>query len=266
MHLGGYLLVWPWLGALFLIGWGWLVWRAVTNSQRTRAAAIDLALSTFAAFYIFWHWLVAFPVWDRYLLPLVPVMGLLLGRMITQALGVTRNVRLQRYHGDSVTDAKRRASTFVPALSRVKAYGTGVILIILLFSIPAGSAAYVSRGRVPVGGDHGAYEGLSDIIRYLNALPVGTVLYDRWLSWHYDFYLFNAYLFRAGFPTPDWLAVDAAAFIDEGPRFLVLPGWESAARLKRALSRVQLEMTPIRASRRRDGTASFVLYEIGTQH
>jgi hypothetical protein len=114
-----------------------------------------------------------------------------------------------------------------------------------------------------VGGDHGAYDGLGEVVDYLWNLPAGTVLYDRWLSWHYDFYLFDACLYRAGFPSPGWLAADAAALYDGRPRYLVLPDWESSARLERMLGEVGLAMSPALTTHRRDGTVSFVVYEIG---
>jgi hypothetical protein len=104
---------------------------------------------------------------------------------------------------------------------------------------------------------------LLQVIAYLRALPVGTVLYDRWLSWHYDFYLFDAYLYRAGFPSPGWLAADAAAHYDGRPRYLVVPAWQPTARLGRALAQVNLAMVPVLDARRRDGTTSFTVYEIG---
>ena len=53
----------------------------LTRGARTRPAALDLTLIAFALGYFFLHWLLAFPVWDRYLLGLVPVMCLLLGRL-----------------------------------------------------------------------------------------------------------------------------------------------------------------------------------------
>ena len=57
---------------------------------------------------------------------------------------------------------------------------------------------------------------------------------------------------------------DAAAFYDGRPRYVVLPGWESSARLERALDDVNLAMAPVLNTLRRDGTTSFVVYEIGS--
>jgi hypothetical protein len=126
-----------------------------------------------------------------------------------------------------------------------------------------GGGLLAAGGRIPVGGDHGAYEGIKEVVAYLRGLPVGTVLYDRWLGWHYDFYLFDAYLYRAGFPAPDWLASDAAALYDGRPRYLAVPDWTSSARLERVLAEAGLKLSPALTTHRRDGTASFVVYEIG---
>jgi hypothetical protein len=134
--------------------------------------------------------------------------------------------------------------------------------VLLALSL-VGGGVMAARGQIPVGGDHGAFDGLDEVLEYVRGLPVGTVLYDRWLSWHYDFYLFDAYVYRAGFPSPSWLAADAAAFYDGRPRYLVTPSWESSARLERALAEVGLTMSPALTTRRRDGTTSFVVWEIG---
>jgi hypothetical protein len=135
---------------------------------------------------------------------------------------------------------------------------------IILVALLIGSGVLAASGRIPLGGDHGAYDGFQDVVAFLRDLPVGTVLYDRWLSWHYDFYLFDAYLYRAGFPSPTWLASDAAAFYDGQPRYVVLPSWESSARLERALKKVNMSMVPVLNTLRRDGAISFVVYEIGS--
>jgi hypothetical protein len=136
-----------------------------------------------------------------------------------------------------------------------------VLCALLLLAVLVGGVV-AADGRIPVGGDHGAYDGLNDVIGFLYTLPVGTVVYDRWLSWHYDYHLFDAYLYRAGFPTPEWLAADAAAFYDGRPRYVVIPDWESPARLARALAAEDLSMSPVLTAQRRGGAISFTVYEI----
>jgi 4-amino-4-deoxy-L-arabinose transferase-like glycosyltransferase len=240
-QLGGYLFGWSWLGALFLAGTSLVIGSDLTRGRQTRAALADLVLVTFACLFLFFHWLVAFPVWDRYLLPIVPVAALLLGRMV-----ILFRERWQAERGRWY----RRSHRFVLMLC-----------VLLLLSLVVGGMM-AADGRIPVGGDHGAYDGLKDVTAFLRTLPVGTVVYDRWLSWHYDYYLFDAYLYRAGFPTPEWLAADAAAFFDGRPRYVVIPDWESSVRMGRALAEVDLVMSPVLTTMRRDGESSFTVYEI----
>jgi len=237
-RLGGYFFGWSWVGTFFLIGVASLLWRDLARRRRTQAALADLMLCVFALSFLFLHWLLAFPVWDRYLLALAPVIGLLLGRALSVAWKLS---------------GRRRGS--------IRALRLPFIALVAALLMATGFVA--ASGRMPVGGDHGAYDGLEEVMDYLRALPVGTVLYDRWLTWHYDFYLFDAYLYRAGFPSPAWLATDAASFFDGRPRYLVLPDWEPSMRLERALAQVSLTMSPVLTAHRRDGTASFVIYEIG---
>ncbi len=257
-RLGGYLLGWSWLGGLLLLGIGGFLWRDLTGQRQTRAAVADLALFAFCLFYLFLHWLLAFPVWDRYLLPMVPIMALLMGRVVSLMPSALRNAtnRWRALHS-------AKLGTYRPARNNPLVFRFALYASLAVLLLSTGLAA--ASGRVPVGGDHGAYDGLEEVVGFLRGLPVGRVLYDRWLSWHYDFYLFDAYLYRAGFPTPEWLATDAANFYDGRSRYLVLPSWESPARLARALSEVGLTMSPVFTTQRRDGTTSFVVYEIGSE-
>jgi 4-amino-4-deoxy-L-arabinose transferase-like glycosyltransferase len=243
-HLGGYIFSEPWLAVLVLAGAGALLSYDLTKLRRTWAALADVLLISFACFYLFLCWLVAFPLWDRYLLPLVPVAALLMGRIVAV-------LHRQWCHRKRV---RRQQSRIL-----VAAFLSAVLAVLAISGLSA------ANGRVPVGGDHGAYDGLQEVADYLRGLPPGTVLYDRWLSWHYDFYLYDALLYRAGFPSPEWLAADAAVFLDGRPRYLVLPNWESPVRLQRALAAENLTMSPVLVTHRRDGVTSFVVYEISAK-
>ena len=239
----GYLFGWPGLGIIFVLAVAGLVLLGLSRQRRTRAGLANLMLSAYAVAYLLLHWLIAFPVWDRYLLPLVPIAGLLLGQAATLLNGL-------KWGGSA--ESRNWATAWRCAFNTFLA----VSLV--------GSGVMATSGRLPVGGDHGAYHGLKDAAVFLRALPAGTVLYDRWLSWHFDYYLFDALLYRAGFSSPGWLAADAAAFYDGRPRYLVLPSWESKGRLERTLADVGLEMSSVLTTFRRDGTASLVVYEIGS--
>ncbi|MBN1179196.1 MAG: glycosyltransferase family 39 protein, partial [Anaerolineae bacterium] len=78
-----HLLGWPLLGVA-VVGAVGLVIRGVR--RRDWPALFDVALVGFCLLYVLVHWLWAFPVWDRYLLPLVPVMGVLTGRVVSWLL------------------------------------------------------------------------------------------------------------------------------------------------------------------------------------
>ena len=244
-RLFGYLFGWFGLGIVFVAGVAGLLYAGLTRQRLTRAGLGNLMLSVFVLAYLFSHWLIAFPVWDRYLLPVVPIAGLLLGQVATLFSGSKWDGGVQVRH--SAPMWRYAFNTFM-AVSLV------------------GSGVMATSGRIPVGGDHGAYHGLTDTVRYLRTLPAGTVLYDRWLSWHFDYYLFDGQLYRAGFSSPGWLAADAAAFYDGSPRYLVLPSWESEDRLERALADVGLGMSSVLTTYRGDGTTSLVVYEIGAGH
>ena len=264
-RLAGYAFAWPCLGGLVMLGVAALLGRDLTRQCQTRSALVDLILITFALFYLFFHLLLAFPVWDRYLLPMAPVAALLVGRVLGTIVPGAKPLAPARSAGGS--GSGDWGLDIVPG-TQWKGIGYWVkralrfTLYVLLFASLLGGGVMAARGRIPVGGDHGAFDGLDEVVDYLQDLPVGTVLYDRWLSWHYDYYLFDAYLYRAGFPSPGWLADDAAAFYDGRPRYLVLPDWESSARLERALAELGLTMLPVLTTRRRDGATSFVVYKI----
>jgi hypothetical protein len=242
-QLFGYLFGWSGLGLIAAVAVAGLLARALIRLRNARSGLVTLMLGAFLLAYLFSHWLIAFPVWDRYLLPVVPILGLMLGQLAT-LFGAQ----------------KTKGGVEGRPVRSIRLYAFSTVLSTLLIA----SGLWATIGRIPVGADHGAYRGLRDTMRFLHALPSGTVLYDRWLSWHFDYYLFDSYLYRAGFSSPRWLATDAAAFYDGNPRYLAVPGWESEARLERALADVGLAMQSVLTTYRRDGTTSLQVYEIGS--
>ncbi len=258
---GGLRLVWPqelwsrlrgWVGLVgdffvspvvngaLLVGSALLVWSGTTRRRYTRAALADLTLVSFAGVYGLLHWLGAFPVWDRYLLPLVPVLAIMLGRILGLAVFCVRS-------------AVRHSNVGHRLL------GIGYWVLVILLLIPAWNAAH---SRYPVGGDHGAYDGIDEVAAFLHDLPEGTVVYHHWLGWHYADYLFDAPVYLAFWPTPAWLAQDVQAFGAREARYVAFPSWESPARVERALAGVGYELAPVLTTARRDGTRSFTLYHV----
>jgi hypothetical protein len=242
MGLAGYFFASPVVNGALLVGLAPLVWGAATHGRCARAALVDLFLVSFALIYFLFHWLLAFPVWDRYLLPLVPVLALLLGRVLTLFASCLRSAV------GRLSSAVGRFSFFICHFS----------FVILLLS-PACQAA---RSRYPIGGDHGAFDGVDGVAVFLRSLPEGAVVYQHWLGWHYGVYLFDAPVYVAYWPTPAWLAQDVRAFGAGEPRYIAFPSWESPARVEWALAGVGYGLEPVLTTSRRDGTCSFTVYHI----
>ena len=177
---------------------------------------IDLLWVIFLVYYLALHWLLAIPVWDRYLLPLVPVMGILLGRglMVLGAWG-------SRHLGQ-------------PRPSWVWFF---LVTLLLLLMVPGSWAARESR--YPVGGQLEADHGAAAIATHLADAPYGTVLYDHWYSWQWRYHLFDKAVFVSWFPHLAAFEAELLVFgQDEHQRFLVLPDDERALPVQRVVERL----------------------------
>ncbi len=230
------------LNLLLLLGLPSLLASAIRRPSR--ASLADLLLAGYLLFYLAAYWLLAFNVWDRYLLPILPLFAILFARIAwLMADGLWR-----------ITDGLWRIADRLWHIANL------LPLLLSLFLIyPAIVAA---RSGYPVGGDHGAYEGIDNAARFIQALPEGGVLYDHWLSWQWNFYLFDGPLYVAWFPTPDALATDLAAFGRVSPRYLVVPAWEADTEVRAAAAQVGFEFVPVHTSARRDGSTAFVVYQL----
>jgi hypothetical protein len=130
----------------------------------------------------------------------------------------------------------------------------------LLFLLP--SAFLASQSRYPIGGDKGAYLGLEDAAHYLNQLPYETVLYDFWLSWQWNFYLFDSKVYVAWMPNPAALETDLRSFGRTSPRYLAVPSWESDVEARAAATQAGFTLTPVHTSLRPDGSQAFIIYQL----
>ncbi len=238
----------PILDGMLLVGLPMLVWNGFTRRRYARESFVDFLLVSFSLVYFLFHWLWAFPVWDRYLLPLVPVLAILLSRvLIFLAAYVQLVIRCDR--------SGRRSQFVICALPLF-------IVCCLLFICLIPPAWNATHSHYPVGGDHWAYDGIDEVAAFLCKLPEGAVVYQHWLGWHYAYHLFDAPVYLAYWPTPAWLARDVQAFGAKEPRYVTFPSWESSARVERALAGVGYELRPVLITTRRDGTSSFTVYHI----
>jgi len=256
--LAGFLLGGPVIWLLWLAGALALV-AAVVRSERVRAvnwwpAAL---LAGWGAGYWMLHVVTTVQVWDRYLLPLVIPVTLL------TAFGADRLLTIvPAEHGLGETSARplRPAMHTAPIVQRqsprlLLALIAGVLLIVL-----GGPAVQAAEGRLPVGGDHGAYTGLDEVVDWLDArADSAPVLYHRTLGWHFRFYLFHPV--EAGqidlrwYPSDVYLA-DNAAKTPHRPRYLVAASWSPERDLAMSLAARNL------ALHERLRAGNFVVYEI----
>ncbi len=194
-------------------------------------ARLTVLLGAYALGYFAVHVLITFQPWDRYLLPLLPLVCLLAARGLAELL--------TRLRGPA------------PALALAAAL--------------TGAAALGVTGRLPVGSDHGAYTGLPQIVAQFRSQPADTIIYQHALGWHFDYYLFGAPQERRWFGSGWQLADVAARMARQGrPQWLVLPAfeqeWADAARLP--LAARGLALAEAERIHRSDGSVSFVLYRI----
>ena len=197
---------------------------------------VDGLLAGFLAAYLLLHWLVGFQVWDRYLLGLVPLAALLAARLLVGAVWL------------------------VPA-GRPRAVAA-VSLGLLLAASLVGPVARAAHSELPLGGDHGAYDGIDRLADYLRAeAPPGAVLYHYWLGSHYRFYLHSAPLRLHWYPDPADLAHDATVYRRE-PRYIAFPSFRDGSLARAALAGAGIELVPVFQTQRRDGTISFQLYRL----
>ena len=236
LRLVGYFWASPWLNGLFIGALA--LWAGLGQAGRVGMPGLqktDGLMLLFVAGFLLLHWLVGFQVWDRYLLALVPLLALLAGRALVDLTGcATRNLA---------------------GLSRV---GLGLVLMLTL-SKPLLQA---TRSELPVGGDHGAYDGIDELAGYMRSqAPPGSVLYHHWLGYHYRFYLYGAPLRLHWYPDLDDLARDATVYRRE-PRYIAFPSFRDGAPAQAALAQAGISLVPAFETTRRDGTVSFRLYRL----
>jgi len=235
------ILLWVALAGLLL----WmLVWR-----PKLRPLAPILLLLAWLLNYFLWHWLLDIHVWDRYLLPAVPVLAVAVGLVING----TRRLALQ-YNLGPVQDTQ--AKTYL--LLRIVA--PFLICVVLASMLP--NAGRAAGGELPIGGDHGQADGIEQVAEFLEPYPYGTVLYDHWLSWRLRYYLFDSRVYVSWFAEPAALVDNLQVFGTHPAKFLLMPTWESFSPIARALETADFNVEPAFKARRPDGSVSLVVYRI----
>ena len=191
-------------------------------------------LTFFVLGYVLLHWLWAVPVWDRYLLSILPLVAILLGRGLSLLWAA----------------APRR-----PSLHKAFA-----ILLVLIAAAHLPVAVAARNGRYPIGGGPAADGGAAEVARLLRDAPYGTVLYDHWYSWHWRYQLFDGRVYMSWFPHADALLSDLTVFAGSGPdRYIALPVSDVARPVTRRLAEAGYRLEPVGGSA---GTADMRIYRI----
>jgi hypothetical protein len=230
------------LPCLLLYNLGW---------RRGKSAAFfDIVLSAFVALFLFGHWVLSFNIWDRYLLGLVPLLLILLARIIWLATGA-----LAHLISDLAGSLRARLSISL----------RGLFAVLLLAATLTRPALQAAQSGYPIGGDHGAYDGIESVAGYFrDHAPAGSILYHHWLGWHYSFYMFDFPLVFRWYPSPEELAEDARQ-IDDAQRYIVFPSGKLTAGVRDALAEEGLALRRVYSAYRRDGTISLTIYCIEDQ-
>lgn len=225
----------PMINGILLVGVPVLVSICIVRHPGARDSFADVLLAFFVLSYLLFHWLVALPIWDRYLLSIVPILAVLLGRV-----------------------ARRAASRLSFLSSQWRTAVVGLLLGIFL-SVPAFQA---SASRYPIGQERRAYEGIEKVVSFLARLPEGSVVYHHWLGWQYHYALWDAPVYLAYWPNPAWLVQDVEVFGGREPRYIVFPEWESSARIEHDLDAIGYGLDPVSTAARSNGARSFTVYQL----
>jgi hypothetical protein len=192
---------------------------ALPREGKLRAPVVWLLI--WCAAFVAVHVLVTVQIWDRYLLPLAPFLAL--------GIGIA---------GAQLFDRDRRIAA-------------ALLLAGAIVMIPPALTA--SSGGFAIGGDHGAYSGLREMIAALQTqTPLADgeriVLYHHALGWHYRFYLYEPVgaqrIDLRWFPNAAYLA-DNAAKTPYPHAYLIRPEWLSLRNLDLHLAQRGLQMNTL---------------------
>ncbi len=240
------LLAWGEMGWLVL-GWGWLLviryWLFSIPHSASRIPQSPF-LPLFLLTYLLLHWLLAIPVWDRYLLPIVPLAAVWVAGGVAGEQG-------SRGAGGKERKSGRELGFFTTHYSLLTTH-----FLLLTFYLLLLSSAYPAwLGRWPIGGQPTADGGAAQLAQELVNAPYGTVLYDHWYSWHWRYHFVDTGVYVSWFPHPAGLVEDVTVFGTDG-RYLILPLDKRATPILRTLHEADIATHPIAAA------GEMVLYQL----
>jgi 4-amino-4-deoxy-L-arabinose transferase-like glycosyltransferase len=222
------------IALLVILGYGL---KNVANSRRCR---FDLLLVTFVLGYLLVHLVFTLAPWDRYALPLAPLLSLALARglsLIVRSLGRSSLLRGRRawiWQGTSL---------MVLAMALVQGMGPSLL------------------GNMLVG-DARAYDGAGAVAAYVRGYePADVVLYHHWLGWHYQFYLHDSPIELRWWESAEDLAVKVGSDPSRA-QLVALPAGRETKTWLQALKAADLQLVPLIEILHADGSPSLTLHRL----
>jgi hypothetical protein len=211
-----------------------------------RLVFFDRLLMAFSLAYLLVHLATTMPPWDRYALPLVPPLALVLGHGLASLWGTLGRFRLDwRLSARSLLLSERLRPWLVAALAITGAF---TLWLASFSSIPVGDAtAYDSAAP------------LSDYVR--ETQPPGTILYHHWLGWHYGYYLSGASVDLRYWEDGADLVAKAAAEPQQR-QLIAFPAGRDQRDARNLLAAAGLSLQPELTVYHRDGALSATLFRI----
>ncbi len=222
------------VGGVCLLAYG--LWR-----RRERAGWVfEWVLVGFFLYFVAVHTLLTFGVWDRYMLGLAPILALILSRVILLPHDV-----LARREG----------------FDRARVAYLAVLGLFLLVTISHPTQVALRYG-FPIGGDHGSFQGIDDVADYFRGnASEGSIVFHRWLLWHYLYYMFDLPLDYYYYPSFEFV-LDTSQQLPTYEKYIVFPSWTDPSGLANFLEDNEWEMRQLYRTYRPNGTMSFTIYRI----
>ena len=220
---------------LAAILWGCRLADAVRRRRGGLMAAdrFDLLLGLFVAGYVMLHLATSLAPWDRYALPLAPVLALLLARIVF-------------WWADHLASQGRQQARLALA---------GLVIVASLWAITLAASACF-----PVA-DNSTYDGVPALAETIRSEPANAVVYHRWFGWHYGLYLYGADVDLRWWQSSADLARQAVVEHDRR-QLIALPSAENRTQLDVALARAGLALIPVATTSHPDGSLSATLFSV----
>ncbi len=215
-----------WVGAIIWItGAAASITISLMGRRNNKVSAVAYVLVAFACYYLLLHWLVAFPLLDRYMLPIAVVVALLSGLIF--------KLKISRY-------------------------------IMLVGTIPLTIGMWQAlMGNIPVGSDKGAYDEIVEVSDFVAQQPAGTVVYYQTLGWPLTYYLYDAPVFLVDYGSPQALQADLEAFQGQKTkRLLIVAHFEPDEEALYAIAQAKYSALEVYSTASERHESSFVVYSL----